>query len=110
MVNTGIFYNSERTGWQVNLLYNVVGKNVFLVGTEFYHDVYIMPRNVVDLTFTKRLGGKVTLKGGITDILNQPMLLLQDGNNDMNLDPKTDQVIQKYRPGQVFSIGFSLRL
>ena len=110
VVNTGIFYTSERTGWQINLLYNVVGKSVFLVGTDFYHDVYLMPRNVVDLTFNKRLGGRVTLKGGITDILNQPMLLLQDGNNDKKLDSKTDQVIQKFRPGQVFSIGFSVRL
>jgi hypothetical protein len=88
----------------------VVGKSVFLVGTDFYHDVYLMPRNVVDLTFTKKLGGRVSLKGGITDLLNQPMLLLQDGNSDKKLDRNTDQVIQKFKPGQVFSIGFSVRL
>ncbi len=110
VVNTGVFYASESTGWQVNLLYNVVGKNVFLVGTDFYRDVYVMPRNVLDLTFNKRLAGKFTLKGGITDILNQPMVLLQDGNADKKLDRKSDQVIQKFRPGQVFSIGFSVRL
>ncbi len=110
VVNAGLFYSSEESGWQVNALYNVVGKNVFLVGTDFYRDVYIMPRNVVDLTFNKRVSSRVSLKGGITDILNQPMLLLQDGNGDKKLDRKTDQVIQKFRPGQVFSIGVIARL
>lgn len=110
LINAGVFYTSQVTGWQVNALYNVVGKNVFLVGTDFYHDVYMMPRNVVDLTFNKRVSGKVNIKGGITDILNQPILLLQDGNGDKQLDRKTDQVISKFRPGQVFSIGVIVRL
>jgi len=109
VINTGIFYNSDLSGWQVNLLYNVVGKSVFLVGTDFYHDVYLMPRHVVDLTFSKRVG-RFQVKGGVSDIFNQPWLLLQDGNGDKKLDPKTDQVIQKFKPGQVFSIGFSVRL
>jgi hypothetical protein len=92
------------------LLYNVVGKSIALVGNENYHDVYLMPRNVLDLTFNKRLSERFSLKGGVTDILNQPMMFLQDGNADGNFDTSGDQVIQSYRPGQVFSIGFSCRL
>jgi hypothetical protein len=69
-----------------------------------------MPRGVLDLTFSKTLGQRFTLKGGITDLLNQPMLLLQDGNANGKLERKTDQVVQKYRPGQVFSLGFSFRI
>ncbi len=110
VINTGIFYNSEHSGWQLNLLYNVVGKSITLVGNENYHDVYLMPRNVVDITFNKRLSERFSLKGGITDILNQPLMFLQDGNGDGTFDKKTDQIIQSYKPGQVFSLGFTCRL
>jgi outer membrane receptor protein involved in Fe transport len=110
VINTALFYNSSSTGWQINLLYNVVGKNIFLVGNKFYADVYMMPRNVVDLTFSKNITERFQVKGGVTDILNQPMLLLQDGNHDSKLDRNSDDVIQKFRPGQVFSLGVSWRV
>jgi TonB-dependent receptor len=110
VVNAALFYNNEDNGWQVNALYNVVGKSIAFVGNTQYHTVYLMPRNVVDLTFSKTLNQRFTLKGGISDILNQPMLFLQDGNNNGKLERKTDNVVQKYKPGQVFSIGFSFRI
>lgn len=101
IINAGIYYNSERSGWQVNLLYNTVGKTLYFVGTAFYHDVYILPRNVIDITFTKRLSEKVSLKGGVTDILNQPVRYYNSGS----VGGKLDQVIQAYKPGQVISLG-----
>lgn len=110
VVNTALFYNHEQTGWQVNALYNVVGKNIAFVGNENYHTVYLMPRNVIDLTFSKRVTERVQIKGGISDILSQPMLFLQDGNGDGTLDRRKDQVIQSFRPGQVFSLGLNVRL
>ncbi len=110
VLNAGLFYTSESSGWQVNALYNVVGKNIVFVGNNNYPDVYQMPRNVIDLTFNKRLSERFNLKGGISDILNQPMLFLQDANSDGKLDRNTDAKIQKFTPGQVVSLGFSYRL
>ena len=110
VINAGIFYTSDPTGWQVNLLYNVVGKNIAFVGNNNYPDVYLMPRNILDITFNKRLSERFNLKGGISDILNQPIQFLQDGNGDGKFDREKDSSIQKYTPGQVFSIGFSYRI
>lgn len=110
VVNAALFYNNEETGWQINALYNVIGKNIAFVGNENYRTVYLMPRSVLDLTFSKQLGERFQLKGGISDILNQSMLFLQDGNGNGKLERKTDQIIQSYKPGQVFSIGFSFRI
>lgn len=112
--NAALFYNSEASGWGVNLLYNVVGKNIVFVGGQGYPDVYLMPRNLVDLTFTKRLSDRFQIKGGISDILNQPFSFWQDGNGDgkfdNNADPITDPIVQQYKPGQVFSLGFSWKI
>ena len=110
VINAGIFYTSDPTGWQVNLLYNVVGKSIAFVGNNNYPDVYLMPRNVLDLTFNKRLNERFNLKGGISDMLNQPIQFLQDGNGDGKFDRGKDPSIQKFKPGQVFSIGFSYRI
>jgi CarboxypepD_reg-like domain/TonB-dependent Receptor Plug Domain len=113
VINAGLFYASEPTGWSVNLLYNVVGKNIVFVGATNFPDVYLMPRNLVDLTFSKRISERFQIKGGISDILNQPISFLQDGNNDNSFDSDKDSVkdpiVQQYKPGQVFSLGFSYR-
>ncbi len=112
--NTGIFYADQLSGWSINLLHNVVGKTIVFVGGDGYTDVYLMPRNIVDLTFSKKLSEHFQFKGGISDILNQPISLWQDGNRDGNFnnesDSVTDPIVQQYKPGQVFSLGFSWRL
>ena len=109
VLNGALFYTNDESGWQVNVLYNVVGKSIAFVGNFNYADVYLMPRNVLDLTVNKRLSERVSVKGGISDILNQPMLWLQDGNQDGKFDRNSDDVIQRYKPGQVFSLGFTWR-
>lgn len=105
--NTGLFYNNDRTGWQVNLLHNVVGKNILFVGYEGYPDIYTMPRNQVDISISKRINNQFTIKGGIADILNQDVLFLQDANDDGVFDRNNDQVIQRFSPGSVFQLGIS---
>jgi hypothetical protein len=65
---------------------------------------------VLDVTFSKAIGSRFTLKGGITDILNQTNVLLQDGNQDKKFDRQNDQLIQTYRPGQTIQLGFSYRI
>jgi TonB-dependent receptor len=106
VINAGIYYSSEESGWQVNLLYNTSGNTVYVIGNDNYHDVYIRPRNVVDLTFSKRLSDKFSLKGGIVDLLNQPIRY----RNSATAGGSLSQVIQDFKPGQVFSLGFSARL
>ena len=110
VVNAAVFYTSPQSGWQINALYNVVGKSIVFVGNKYYKDVYLMPRQVIDLTFSKEIGTHFKLKGGISDILNQSIHFLQDGNNDKTWDRKNDQTVQKFKPGQVFSLGFSVNI
>lgn len=107
IINTGISYNNQKKDFQLNLLYNVIGKRIFAVGFDGYPDLYEMPRNVLDITFSKGIGERWTLKGGVTDLINQSVLILQDGNQDGKFSRTGDQIIQDYKPGRVFSLGFS---
>lgn len=105
LVNAGIFYNNFEKELQVNIQYNVIGKRILIIGFEGYPDIYEMPRHSIDLSFSKRIYKSLTLNGGIADILNMPILLLQDGNQDGVFDRELDQTIQNFRPGQVVSLG-----
>lgn len=110
IVNVGINYNDTKKDFQLNILYNVIGRRIIAVGFEAYPDLYEMPRNILDVTFSKGLGQRWTLKGGIQDILNQPWRIMQDSNKDNKFESDKDFFVQKYRTGQLVSLGFSYRL
>jgi len=110
IINVGINYNDTKKDFQLNLLYNVIGRRIIAVGFEAYPDLYEMPRNVVDLTFSKGINQRWTIKGGVQDLLNQPWRIMQDSNKDNKLKSGTDFDVQKYRTGQLLSLGFSYRL
>ena len=107
IVNSTISYRDDAKGLQINALYNVVGKNIIFVGFDSYPDIYQMPRGILDFTVVKRVSDRFKLKLGVSDILNQKNIFLQDANLDGKLDVKTDNIIQEFQPGAVFSLGFS---
>ncbi len=108
IVNASLNYNDTQKGLQINFNYNVIGKRIFAVGNNFgspYPDWFEMPRNVIDFSFSKQLTKVIMVKGGVTDILNQGNVILQDGNQDQVFDRNRDQIIQNYAPGRVASLG-----
>ena len=108
--NAGLDYNDLQSGLQVTALYNIVGPRIAAVGATVYPSIWEMPRNVLDLTMSKNFGENFQIKVGIADILNQSAYLLQDGNNDDTLDKESDQVIAKWKPGALYTIGFNYRV
>ncbi len=106
----GFSYDDTNKEFQFNILYNVIGKRIYAVGNNYgyqYPDWYEMPRNVVDITFSKGIGKTFLLKGGITDVFNSKNIVLQDGNQDNVFDLKKDQIIQSFRPGSVISLSLT---
>lgn len=110
IVNTGIYYRDQEAGLQVNLLYNIIGRRIMIIGFEEYPDIYEMPRHLAELTITKSIGRFLEIKAGVKDLFNQENLLLQDANRDGRFDRRNDQVIERYSPGRIFSMGLSFRL
>lgn len=109
LVNTGIYYNDIDRGLQVNVLYNVVGKRIFMVGDkEVQPTVYEMPRNVIDLNIIKSIGQRMELKLGLQDFLNQQFRLIQDSNLDGKITEE-DNTYQQYRRGTYSTIGLSYK-
>jgi len=108
LINAGLFYNLPESGWQANLLYNVVGKRIYVIGDNVLSsNVFEMPRNVIDMNVSKTFG-KLEIKAGAQDILNQPFKLIQDTNRD-NKITDTDGIFQEFRRGSNFYLGINFK-
>jgi hypothetical protein len=108
VINTGIYYNQPEYKLQCNLQYNIIGKRLFVVGTEGTPDVYELPRNVVDFTITKGFGKNFEIKAGVMDMLNQATVLRQDSNDDGNVN-SNDELILRFKRGSYYTLGISVR-
>lgn len=117
IVNAGIFYQKEKIGLTVNLLYNIIGKRIVTVGNPYQNtpDVYEMQRHLADLTISKKIGEHILIKASVQDIFNNKVIFRQiiNFNKDINGDGIGDGDVQRvqdmksYAPGTYFSLGFS---
>ncbi len=128
IVNTGLFYQTRNNDLMISLLYNVIGKRIVAVGRpspnmwEDIPDIYEMPRNVLDLTFSKMIGKRIEIKGGIKDLLNEQVRYVQtiDALVDMDVYSNGEttgmkqfdrkQVTKSWYPGRYVSLGITVRL
>jgi TonB-dependent receptor len=109
LINTGLYYHDANRGWQLNLMYNVVGRRIFLVGdNEVQPTVYEQPRNILDFNIIKALGPHLEFKAGIQDILNQQFRLIQDSNLDGKITD-IDDSYQSFRRGSYTTVGISYK-
>lgn len=111
LINGGVYYANERSGWQANLLYNVFGQRIFAVGNLDNPTVYEMPRHVIDLNISKQFSKNLELRLGIQDLLNQPTRFSQDFNGDGKIgkdvtsrNAGADQDVRKFRRGSYFTL------
>jgi TonB-dependent receptor len=112
IVNMTIQYKND-SGLTVNVAYNIFGKRIVYVGNNIFPTVYEMPRHSIDLTITKEINKKFSLKFGVSDVLNYKNQLWQDTNNDGVINYKkdrTDHQLLQYRRGQMISLGITYKV
>jgi outer membrane receptor for ferrienterochelin and colicin len=109
IVNSGIFYLDADSRFQVNAMYNVIGKRLFAVGTFGSPDIYYMPRHMVDVTVSKGIGKNIVIKAGVQDLLAQDLLYIQDSDENGEINGSDDEVI-RMRRGAYYTLGISVNL
>lgn len=106
ILNAGLYYEDETRGLQISGMYNVIGERIFLVGNNETPPIWEMPRHVIDLTVSKRFNDKLSMKAGITDLLNAPFRLREDGNLDNKISSDVvDKTILSTKNGSYFTLG-----
>lgn len=110
IVNLGLYYRSEESGFSVNGAYNVFGPRIFSVGDKLFPSWYEMPRQSVDFQIAKTWNKRFETKLNIQNLLNATYRIYQDNNNDNKINMEQEAIIQQYQVGTQFSVGFSLKL
>jgi len=109
VLNAGLDYMPDSSGFRCTVLYNVYGKRLFAVGTFGTPDIYEMPRHQLDVTISKRISRKSEIRFTAQDILNARLYLKQDSNEDGKISDQ-DELILDTRRGRYISIGFTMSL
>jgi TonB-dependent receptor len=116
VINTSLFYQNDKLGISSALMYNVIGERIIVAaqlnkGDIVKPDIIEKPRNVIDFTFSKKIGKKTEIKFGIKDILAQDFVTQQTFNYNTNGINKTATVTNRqFNLGRTWSLGLVFRL
>ncbi len=105
LINVGLNYDNEDTGWQGGLFYNTQGKTLQIVGAGDVADVYTLPFHNVKLNISKTLGENKNS----TISLQFENLLDDDVESVYQSFGAEDQIYSKWNPGQEISLSYSIR-
>ncbi len=112
IVNASFQYKND-SNYTVTISYNIFGKRIVYVGNTIFPTVFEMPRHSVDITVTRSITKRLSIKFGVSDLLNYKNQLWQDSNGDskINYNKKdTDHQLLEYRRGQVFNFSISYKI
>lgn len=111
IINTGLYYQNAKSGLNLSILYNRIGKRIVFIGDLENPHIWEMPRNSLDITIIKQVGKYLQLKGGVRDILNNNTNWVQY----FDFEKGGESIVRRldyytFKPGTVYSIGFSFML
>lgn len=115
-LNVGLLYDLEKAGLNATLLYNQIGRRLYVVGQNSLviggsPDIYEAPRPLLDFQVAKKiLKRKGELRLNIADILNQTQYFYQNPDQNTRFDKETDAYRFTRKFGTTFSVTFNYSL
>jgi len=105
LLNLGLNYDNQESGWKGGLFYNVQGKTLQVVGNADIPDVFTLPFHSLNLNISKSFGEdkKSSLSLKFSNILND------DRESVFESFGAEDQLYSKWSPGQEISLGYSYK-
>ncbi len=115
LINTGILYDVVEKGFNTTLLFNQVGKRIYLVGDiqggAGTPDVYENPRALIDFQISKKFyNNKAEIKLTISDLLNQRQIFYQNNNSNTDYNTSTDAIRLSRKFGTTYGITLNYSL
>lgn len=94
LLNMGLNYTDPKTEIGVNLLYNKIGRRIFTVQdvSGALPNVWENPRDVIDLSVSKRFFKRLDVKATLGDLLAQDLVFYQDNNKNGKFDSDDNNI------------------
>ena len=115
LINTGILYDVIEKGFNTTILFNQVGKRIYLVGDiqagAGTPDVYENPRALIDFQVSKKFAkNKAEIKLTISDLLNQRQIFYQNNNANTDYNTTTDAIRLSRKYGTTYGVTINYSL
>jgi TonB-dependent receptor len=116
LLNFGLLYDLEKAGLNATLLFNQIGKRIYLVGDGLIGgggtpDVWEAPRPLLDFQIGKKiLDKKGEIRLNVSDVLNRRQYFYQNKNSNTGFQKNEDAYRFTRKFGTTFSITFNYSL
>jgi len=111
IINSGIQYIDNNSGWTASISYNKTGNRIFIVGSANEPDIWEKARDMVDMQIGKSfMKKKLEVKFNVQNLLAQNLIFFQDHNRNKSYDKGTDQAIWNSTFGTVYSVNIAYQI
>jgi TonB-dependent receptor len=108
VINAGLTHTELDNKLSLNLLFNRLGKRIFLAGGARFASVYEMPRNVLDAQVGyKVLKSKGEIKLSATDILQNNYSFEYELDGKPYIPSGPGNIFRRYNLGSTYSLSFN---
>jgi TonB-dependent receptor len=110
VINASLMYDWEKAGFNTTLLFNQIGRRIYLVGNVYQQvpDVWENSRPILDFQMAKKLmKNKAEVRLNIQDILNRKLIFYQNANDNKAYEAGTDPIRFSRRFGTTISATFA---
>lgn len=117
IVNSSLYYDNPELGLSAGILYNRIGKRIIGIGrvdtgsgasiNNDVPDTYEIPRDMIDIVITKKIGKTLEVKASFKDILNQEVIFEQYPKyvDNQGAIHERKQIAKSFKPGANFYLG-----
>ena len=109
VINAALGYNNKDNGWNSNIIYNRFGDRIFSIGSQIFPAIYELARNQLDFTISKSFT-KMSLKLGISNILDDKFRFYQDTNSNNNINKNNDVPVFIHQTGALYNFTVTYKL
>lgn len=109
IINAGLQFSDPKSGINIGVLYNVVGRRIVEAGFFGYENVWEAPRNLLDAQISKVFFTKLELKMNVSDILNQKRIYYQDIDKNKIFNEEKDNKITSTKWGTTYSFSLAYK-
>jgi TonB-dependent receptor len=113
LLNLGLMYDLEKAGLNATLLFNQIGKRIYLVGESGVSisgvpDIWEAPRPVLDFQLGKKvLKSKGEIRFNVSNILNNIQYFYQNNDSNTGLQKAKDAYRFTRQFGSTYSVTFN---
>ncbi len=117
LLNVGLLYDLEKQGVNATLLFNQIGKRIYIVGdlavggNGTVANIWEKERPVLDFQISKKiLKNKSELRLNVSDIINQTQIFYQNNDSKTSYNKNSDVIRFSRKFGTTYSLSFNYSL